>query len=265
MSSFAHQLEAAKSAHLAAITLEEQVREKIVQGFEDWDAGKLSAQSVRHRLENVVRDAYRTSAALAAAHASRMSEIPGWIPQSQIFRTDYLDALLGDVRRNLREYKASDRDDKARRRHIMRMQHSAGVGAQRGYTDALIASYTELEDFGFVLRKVWLANFINNTPCPTCRSLHGMERDLHEEFPFKLADTAVYLNLQGPPRHPRCQCYLAILIITVENAFDKLNIDNPSSKKIEETDTDEVKKLPWKIFLAIIAVLKKIAKTATGR
>jgi hypothetical protein len=269
MPSIAEQLDAANAAHLASTALEDRVRADIVKAFEDWDAGKLNAMSVRHRLENVVRAAYRTSANLAAAHTARMAEIPGWKPQSQLFNTDYLAALLADTRRNLREYKVSERDDKARRRHILRMQHSAGVGAQRGYTDALIASYTELEDFGYELRKAWLANFKNNVPCPICRSLHGTIVDLHDEFPIPTKTPNVYINLQGPPRHPRCQCYLVIFIITLENAFEKINIDTPPDKQPQETDTDEVKKLPWKVFLAIISALKAAAKAAaklvTGR
>lgn len=96
----------------------------------------MNAQTVRYRLEAIVRAAYRTSAAVAAEHTARQSEIPGWYPQGQIFNTQYLKDLISDIRRNLRDYKSSDKEDKARRKALLRMQHSAGVGAQRGYTDA---------------------------------------------------------------------------------------------------------------------------------
>ncbi len=263
MTSFGEQLRAAQAAHLAAISLESQSRAQIAKAFEDWDSGKLDALSVRHELENIVRAAYRTSAAVAAAHTASMSELPNWLPQGEIFSTDYLQSLLKDVRRNLREYKKSERDDKARRRHILRMQHSAGVAAQRGYTDSLIASSTELEDFGFTLRKFWMANFINNIPCPACRSLHGTEVGLHDAFPAPGSKPGVYLNLQGPPRHPRCQCYLVILVVTLDNLFDVPDIETPPDNEPGEMDTDDVKNLPWKIFSSIIATLRKLVQFIT--
>ena len=264
MSSFGEQLRAAQAAHLAASALESSVRQQISNTFDEWDQGKLNAQTVRYRLESIVRTAYRSSAAVAAAHTAREAGIPGWTPVSEIFSTEYLAALLKDLRRNLRDYKASAKEETDRRRAVLRIQHGAGVAAQRGYTDALIASYSELEGFGYVLRKVWMANFVNNVPCDHCRALHGTEVGLHEEFPAPtLRKLKIYHNLIGPPRHPRCRCYLAILIVSLENAFEKLDIQRPTPAP-QTMSTDEVKRMPGGVFKAVVMALQKIISFVRG-
>ncbi len=225
MASYGDQLAAARVAHLAASSIERQARDNIKLAFDEWDAGQYDAQSIRYRLEQIVRQAYRASAVLAAQFASTQSGLPQWKPSGTVFTSDYLTSLIKDVQRNLREFKSSPRDDPDYRRHVLRLQHSAGVAAQRGYSDALIESYAELEEMGYTLEKVWLANFVNNTPCPTCRALHGTRVGLREEFKVLASDTAkVYLNLQGPPRHPRCQCYLCILVTDLTNVGEELDV-----------------------------------------
>lgn len=261
MASFGDQLRAAKQAHLAAASLENSVRQQIAATFDAWDRGEHSAHSVRWKLEAIIRNAYRSSAALASANVARESGLPGWTP-AEVFTTDYLTSLIADIRRNLREYKLSDRGDTARRRAILRMQHGAGVAAQRGYTDATVAGYSELEDFGFRLRKIWLANFVNNDPCLHCRALHGTEVGLNEQFPAG-ADLKVYGNLLGPPRHPRCQCYLVVLVVSLENAFEALDIEHPSQEP-QTMSTDDVKKMPAKIFSAVVKTLQKIISFVRG-
>lgn len=262
MASFGDQLRAAQQAHLAASALEATVRQEIVATFDAWDQGQFNAQSVRWRLESIIRAAYRSSAAVAAAHAARQSGISGWTP-APVFNTEYLQNLLADVRRNLREYKKSDRGDAARRRAVLRMQHSAGVAAQRGYTDALISAYGELADFGFRLRKVWLANFVNNTPCEYCRDLHGTEVALDEDFPTGDNRLKVYGDLKGPPRHPRCRCYLAILIVSLENAFEALDIENPGTAPLTMTSA-QIRSMPAQIFRALVKTLRKIISFVRG-
>lgn len=260
MASFGEQILAAKSAHLAVNALEDSVRAQVAEAFESWENGDLTALTVRYRLEAIVRSAYRTSAALGAVHTSRQSELPGWLPTSEIFLTPYLKSLLLDVRRNLRDYKASPRLEADRRRVVLRTQHSAGVGAQQGYTDALIASYTELEDFGYKLRKIWLANFVNNVPCEHCRALHGTEVGLREFFisENEVVKLKVYKNLVGPPRHPRCRCTLVVLVVTLENAFEELDIEKPTGPAPESMTTEDVKKMPFSIFSAVVKALKAV-------
>jgi len=262
MAGFADQLQAARQSHLAATAIELSVRQEIAETFGAWDRGELTAQSVRWKLEAIVRSAYRSSASLASAHAQREAGIPGWKPTG-VFNTDYLKALIQDVRRNLRDYKASDRGEVALRRALFRMQHSAGVAAQRGYTDGMIAAYSELADFGFRLRKVWLANFVDNTPCDYCRALHGTEVGLHENFPTGSNKLKVYGDLKGPPRHPRCRCYLAILIVSLDNALDALDIEKPPAAPQTMT-TDDVKSMPTLIFRAVVKTLRRIVSFVRG-
>lgn len=263
MAGFREQLQSAAQAHAAASALESVVRQQIAEAFNAWDSGVYNAQTVRYRLERIVRQAYRGSAAVAAQHSVRESGIPGWTP-AEVFSTDYLQSLLDDVRRNLREYKRSSRDEVALRRAVLRMQHSAGVAAQRGYTDQMISAYTELQGFGYRVRKIWMANVVNNTPCEHCRRLHGTEVELHEDFPIPTkSGLKVYGDLKGPPRHPRCRCYLAILIVTLENFLEQLDIDNPGPAP-EYMTSAEVKKMPNKVFSAIVKTLGRVVSFFRG-
>jgi hypothetical protein len=274
VASIAAQLESARVSARAAASFEAINRSRIEQLFADWDAGLISNRQIRHRLENVVRGGYRASGATAREHTRRASELPDWVPANQTFLTPYLNSLLADVRRNLREYAAvrtrrsSSADDveKARRRALLRIKHSAGVATTRGYTDGLIQAHVELEDLGFKVVKVWMANFENNTPCRYCRALHGTQRGLQETFQVQVKEgtrLAIYRDLQGPPRHPQCQCYLAILIITLENAFEPINVDAPADPE-DETSAAAVRNLPLAVFRAIIAALRAIARFTRG-
>ncbi len=262
MASYGDQIAAARTAHLAASSIEDQARINIQAAFDAWDGGLEDARTVRHRLERIIRQAYRASATLAAQFTSTQSGLPEWKPSGTVFTSEYLSSLIKDVQRNLREFKASPRDDPDYRRHILRLQHAAGVAAQRGYTDALIESYAELEAMGYTLQKVWLANFVNNNPCETCRALHGTSVGLRDEFKVKASDSAkVYLNLQGPPRHPRCRCYLCIIVTDLTNVGEELDVDDPTpAAPFPHMTTDDVKKMPKKLFAALVASFRAVKK-----
>lgn len=257
MTSFRQQLDLAEAARIAVAALETSSRQNIEEIFQQWEAGDLTNQTVRYRLEAVVRTAYRSSASISRQTAMQNSGLEPWTP-AETFNSEYLQDLLSDVRRNLRDYKVSAQDEKARRRAVFRISHSAGVAAQRGYTDQTIAAYTELEDFGYNLRKVWVANFVDNTPCPSCVRLHGTSVGLHEFF-MDESGPGVYRDLMGPPRHPNCQCKIVVLIRTLENAFDTLDIATPPPTE-QMMSTDAVKLMPKSIFKSVVAVLKSIAR-----
>lgn len=258
MANFPDQIESSRRSHLAVRALEESVRLQIEEIFVAWERGEESAQSVRWRLERVVRNAYRAAAAVGVGHVSAQSGIPGWRPVG-VFTTPYLQGLLADVRRNLREYKASSRDPKARRRAISRIEHSAGVAATRGYTDAVLETNRELRDFGYMVRKLWLANFVNNTPCEFCQALHGTEVGLDEDFPTDRNVLKVYGDLKGPPRHPRCKCRLVILHVRLENLFERLDPNDPRDGGSTDTmSTSEVQALPRGVFSLFTRGLRKI-------
>lgn len=274
MSSIAEQLEAGRIGAQASAAIDRSARAAILETFQQWDDGLITNRQIRHRLENVVRGSYRATGAVGREQAIRAGDLEGWTPAEGTFSTPYLTSLLLDVRRNLREYgtvrtkKSSTaiETEKARRRALLNIQHSAGVASSRGYTDGLIAAHQELEDFGYRQIKVWMANFVGNVPCKYCRKLHGTRVGLNETFHVQISGgtrLAVYRDLQGPPRHPQCHCYLVILVITLENVTETIDIDQPEEEK-DEFSSEGVRNLPLAIFLAIIAALRAVARFAKG-
>jgi len=247
-----------QASRIATAALEASSRAEILHLFDDWDSGRESGNTIHWRLQAVVREAYRTSAAIARGVAQQSSDLPDW-QSHEVFNTDYLQALLVDVRKNVRDYKAGNL---SRDSAVLRIQHSAGVAAQRGYTDQTIASYTELQDFGFELRKYWVANFVNNDPCPACRSLHGSWVGLHEDFKAETS-TGIYRDLIGPPRHPRCQCRLYVFIVSLENAFEHPNFENPQDSP-QMMSVADVQKMPESLFKSIRNSLRAVLRFLRG-
>jgi len=263
MASFGEQFEASRKTNQAIRALEVSVRMRIAEAFADWVDGRHSDQSVRWAMEAIIRDAYRSAAAVGLAHLSAQAGVPRWKPTGmrvEVLRSAYLDGLLEDVRKNLREYKAGPHDDAARARFVSRIAHSAGVAASRGHTDALLRGARELVDtYGFVVRKVWRANFVNHVPCELCGALEGTEVGLGEEFPSDNR-LKVYGDLKGPPRHPRCMCWLVILIEGLENYNDSTTEDSTTSER-ETLSTDEVQKMSPGFFVKIVHWLRKLVRT----
>ncbi len=263
MASFGEQIEASRVSHLAVRALEVSVRLQISDAINAWERGEFTAQSIRWELERIIRDAYRSAAAVGVSHVSGQSGIPGWRPVG-VFNTDYLQGLLADVRRNLREYKASAKDDTARRRAISRLAHSAGVGATRGYTDSVLETNRELRDFGFMVRKLWAANFENNTPCEFCQALHGTEVPLDHDFPTDRNILKVYGDLKGPPRHPRCKCRLIVIHVRLENLFESLDLEDPTDGSTDTLSTTEIQAMPESVFRLVTRGLRKIIRWVKG-
>ena len=75
MPSFWRQLEASRETNRAVRALESAVRARIELIFAAWAAGEYTAQSVRWALEAVIRNAYRSSAAVGLAHLSAAAGI----------------------------------------------------------------------------------------------------------------------------------------------------------------------------------------------
>jgi hypothetical protein len=253
VASFAEQMRVHQASRVATNALERSSRASIEHIFLEWENGILDNQTVRYRLEAVIRSAYRTSAAVAREVASESSGIPEW-KTYDVFNTDYLQDLLKDVRRNLRDVKSGAA---TRAGAISRIKHSAGVAAQRGYTDQIISSYTELEDFGMRTRKYWVANFTDNTPCPACYRLHGTSVGLKETFRAETSEPGVYRDLQGPPRHPNCKCKLYIFIVSLDTAFETPNFESPQEAP-QMISTQDVKRMPKTIFESVRASLRAV-------
>ena len=259
MTSFKDQMSLHVASRRVTDALESASRADIVRIFDEWDNGILTAQTVRYRLEALVRDSYRSSAAVARSVAISSSDFPGWEPE-ETFTTEYLSSLIADVRRNLRGVKSGAL---TRDQAISRMQHTVGVAAQRGYTDQLISAYRELEEFGAQVEKYWVANFDNNVPCPACVRLHGTSVGLHENFRIESGEPGVYKNLIGPPRHPRCKCRLFIFTVTLDNAFTSPEFESPGTPP-ELISTSDVQKMPHGLFSAVKATLRAILKFLRG-
>lgn len=130
------------------------------------------------------------------------------------------DVVAADKRRSREERKefadqVASRMSERIARAVASMSHrakmSASVAAQRGMSDGHMLTYKKADLPDAVWKKVWLANFTNNSPCPTCTALHGIVVDLDDEFPAPAGSgLAVYGDLSGPPRHPNCKCRLVI-------------------------------------------------------
>lgn len=262
MPSFAAQIESTRRVHEAATSLEIAARARIDELFNAWDSGEISGVAVRWELERVIRNAYRGSAALASAHMQKAADLPNWKP-TEVFNNSYLQSLLADARRNLRDYKKSDRGEVARRRAVFRIEHGAGVAAQRGFSDGQIAAAEELEDFGVRIEKMWRANFVDNTPCEYCTALHGKRAPITGAFSETNNKLKVYGTLTGPPRHPRCRCYLVMLIVTLENAFEKIDTEVPQYTP-QTLSTRDVRRMPVSLFVSIVKLLQKAVQVVGG-
>lgn len=264
MTSYSDQIAATTGAHSAVNALDAQARQRVASLINDYESGLLSGQQIRYRLEALVRQVYRAAGLIGSRLVAGQAGLENWSPQEKVFSSGYLNALLSDVRRNLREYKDSSRDAVAQRRLQLRIQASIGVGTQRGYTDAQLKGYRELQDFGYQLRKVWWANFVDNVPCPLCQALHGTEVELEKDFGQGIGGTKVYHNLEGPPRHPNCKCQLVVLITTLDNAFESTDFTVPTPAPTDMS-TAQVRAMPKTFFAAVIATLKKIIAKFGGR
>src|SRR5690606_19117249 len=114
-----------------------------------------------------------------------------------------LERINHDIVRNLEVFRDSEREETDLRRLRFRVGLSIQLAVRRGFTENQLAAAGELRERGVTLRKMWLANFHNNTPCPCCSALHGQEIPLGAEFPHgDDKDPKTYSGLRGPPRHP---------------------------------------------------------------
>lgn len=265
MATLADQLTRAREAARAASSVEAANRALVADMFDRWGRGEVSTRQLRFRVEAVVRAAYRASGEIGRSLAEVNSDIPNWKPSNQTFRTPYLDNLQADARAAVSEFLQTQRrktltaadSAKARARAVMRVQHSAGVATTRGYTDGLLAAYAELETDGVLVQKVWTANFVNNTPCPRCTALHGQRIPLAGKF-VDLDGSGIYRDLAGPPRHPRCKCFLVILLVTAENAGETLDLTTPTQPN--SMSAAQVRALPVPVYHSVLAALKLTAK-----
>jgi hypothetical protein len=255
MSSYSDQAGAARFVSQAKTSLDVQVRLLAMGQVATWmGEDKPSLASGYGDIETVVRSAYHTGAALARAHVANEADIPGWVAPEEKRTPPYLKALLADVRTNMRAYLNGPRDEKAQRRLVLRVQHSAGIASQRGYTDAMLRAADSLAKIGVQPRKVWAATGPN--PCAECINLHGTEKALHEHF--ETTRTRVYRDLLGPPAHPHCHCTLVLFLAGADNITEKIDLEAPVKPAAKEMSSNAVKGLNATVFTGLIAALTRI-------
>lgn len=260
MTSLGSQVDAARAAGAATASLDTQARLAVQAVLTTWLS--LEHPSLANgfpEVEKMIRAVYHTSAAVARAHLSNEIALQGWQPPMEKRATSYLRSLLDDAQNAMRDYLRSPKDDLTRRRVLMRVGHSAGVASQRGYTDATLRSAASLDKAGHVLRKVWVAQFVNNTPCPECRRLHGTEVGPTEQFDAG-PSSRVYRDLNGPPRHPRCRCKIVLLLVGADNANEKLDLDKPAPDTVTEMTTGTVQKMTTEVFTALTKALGRLRR-----
>lgn len=257
MTKYSKQIEATRAAHMASRALADAAIVRLDKAWDSYVSGDLTIDQLRSEAHKIVKFSYNEAASVGKALTQRQSGIVDWNPIGDLKDSAYLESLLLDVDRNIEDFKNSDRDEKAGKRLKFRVGLSAITASQRGFTDAQLVHYGELQAMGHRVTKLWTANFVNNEPCVDCISLHGTVVPFDTEFPVPtLMRTAVYRDLQGPPLHVRCKCVMVVLITSADNIFDKIptnRVDIPTTMS-----TDSVKSLPRRIFDSIVKVLRTI-------
>lgn len=99
----------------------------------------------------------------------------------------------------------------------LRLAASTSTAVHQGARDAqtaVFSNYAAMHTYAQV-KKQWVVT--SNNPCGMCEALDGTEVGLNDEFD-RTATTEgtklrpVYLDLQGPPRHPNCRCQIELVV-----------------------------------------------------
>lgn len=121
------------------------------------------------------------------------------------------------------EQQASAAEEAANRAGAKTANNSAAAtsfAASRGYNEAALAEIAAIKDANpdQIIRKIWISQLSFST-CPTCAALHGTVIEVDEVFNDKQSfgkPQTVFTTLDCPPRHPSCQCTVAIYVDTEE-------------------------------------------------
>lgn len=99
----------------------------------------------------------------------------------------------------------------------MRSVATVSTGVHQGSRDAqtaILRNYATIHGYATVAKK-WVVT--SDKPCGMCEALDGSIVGVTEEFDRR-ANTGtgklrpVYLDLQGPPRHPNCRCQIQLVV-----------------------------------------------------
>lgn len=252
MATFSEVRESAKRAHGVTDAVTKSASVHVEALFEQYRDRRLTLSQLRSDAIKEVEAAYLATSSIAASHIQELTGV------SVIPKVDsrFVEKVTDDVKRNFADFKATRKEDSALRKLLFRTKLSVEAAAQRGHSEAQIQAIKQASEEGIKLKKIWLANFVNNEPCPTCVRLHGTELDIDEEFPHSAQEPKVYENLNCPPRHPNCHCYLMVFVASERLEGDSIEDVDVT---VEQTMTsEEVRQLPKGIFASIIAVFSSI-------
>jgi hypothetical protein len=265
MTSFSEVLELAKTASDALNALEDASRGRVLSIFSKFENGLITDAQLSTELSNQARVGFVTAASVANEHVKSLAADSGvhGLNPSTISTAPVLDRILTDISKNLDTYQDSDRSDTDLRRLRFRTILSVQAAARKGFTESQLAVAGVLRDQGATLRKVWMANFVNNTPCDTCKALHGTEVSLGAEFPHGgVKAPKTFCGLQGPPRHPNCRCYMLVYLVTLDTAAVIPEV--PTLDEHKFMTSKDVRRLPRAVYTAAVTTLRLIAGKLKG-
>ncbi len=267
MTTFSDVLDLAQAANVALTSMEEAAKSRTLSNFAALENGTLSYGELRTEVLRQAKNSYLVAGSVAHEHVRAVSETSG-LPRFDtplMSTSPTLDKILDDMVSNLEAYRDSVRGETELRRLRFRTWLSVQAAIQFGFTENQLHSGHALADKGATLKKVWLCNFTDNTPCETCLWLHGREIDLDAEFPHghQEREPKVYLGtLLGPPRHPNCHCYMLVYVVTLEHNQVIPPAPNIADEKF--MSSKDVRKLPRAIYAAAIATYRIIAGKLKG-
>lgn len=265
MPTFSEVLDLAHTASEALNSLEESAKSRVLSLFAGYENGVVDYGDLRVALLRQANTGFLAAGSVATEHIKSIAESEGieGLELSVLTSAPVLEHLLRDIRTNLETFRDSDRSSTDLRRLRFRSGLSVQAAVRRGFTENQLAAGEAIQKKGALLRKVWLANFSNHTPCDTCLSLHGTEMDLHEEFPHGGDKSPkVYEGLQGPPRHPNCHCYMLVYVVTLEKTAQIPLAPVVAEEKF--MSSLDVRRLPRAVFTAAVTTLRLIAGKLKG-
>jgi hypothetical protein len=267
MTSFSEILDLAKGASGALDALEEISASRVHSAFDQYENKALRAFDLRTEMIRQARAGFESAGILAVQHINDLaarSGIPSSDTPTEVLKTaPVLDRIILDMNKNYLTYSSSEKTSTDLRRLRFRVGLGVQAAVRRGFQENQLNAAADLRARGAVMKKIWLANFVNNVPCEDCKGLHGTEIPLSYEFPRGGEKSRkVFHGLQGPPRHPNCHCYMLIYVVTLETAA--VVPEMPVLEDQKFMTSKDVRRLPRAVYTAAVTTLRLIAGKLKG-
>jgi hypothetical protein len=265
MTSFSEVLDLAKHAADALNAIEVTEHARALSFFGRHQNGFETAAQLRDEMIRQAKAGFAAAGSVAIEHIQGLSVSAG-LPSADtplIISAPVLDRVVSDIVRNFNLYMASNKTETDFRRLQFRTDLSVQAAVRRGFTENQLAAAAVLREQGATLKKIWLANFVDNVPCRDCKSLHGTEVPLSTEFPHGDEKSAkIFHGLQGPPRHPNCHCYMLVYVITLGTIPHVPDVPVVEEEKF--MSAKDVRRLPRSVYTAAVTTLRLIAGKLKG-